>query len=335
MSDSEIHTLRRDADTPPSPSPAPTRKHRDVALNFWFGPKKIAAVKLHVEVEDWTPDLAGEAFSRGPDLGRLTAGADGVYRPSEPISSAEPALSVSGSALRYVERGFRRGFIDLTTDFESYLAKFSGKSRSTLKRKARKLDKVSGGKIDWRTYRTASEMDQFHGLAKDVSRLTYQEKLFDAGIPADPAFVRDMRARADADAVRGFILFLDGTPISYLYLPIEDGRVIYGFLGFDPSHSKLSPGTVLQMLALESLCSERRYRLFDFTEGDGAHKRFFSTEGRLCGNVFYLKRTVRNSIIVRGHLALSRISARTERLVERSGVKTRLKQLLRGQFSKS
>ncbi len=313
------------------PSAGSGRLDRDVPLNFWFGPKKIRTVTFSMEVENLTIDPFGTDLPQAPDLTRLKANLDGVYRPSEPLSPTTPVLSITNSQIRYIESSYQRRFIDLRTDFESYMSKFSGKTRSSIKRKVRKFEEASGGKIEWSVYRSAAEMERFHSLAREISKLTYQEKLFDAGIPNDQGFLEEMRALANADAIRGSILFLEAKPISYLYLPIKDGRVIYGHLGFDPAFASYSPGIVLQLLALESLFSENRYQVFDFTEGDGAHKRLFSTTDRFCGNVFYLRSTIKIRFILRLHIAVRWFSDFADSLIVKSGLKERLRRALRGQ----
>jgi CelD/BcsL family acetyltransferase involved in cellulose biosynthesis len=311
------------------------RPEREVRLNFWFGPKKIASAKFLMEVDNRPIDPFGVDLAQAPDQSSLGPKLDGVYRSSEPLSPATPLLTVGKNHIRYVESSFEHRFIDLRTDFESYMAQFSGKTRSSIKRKVRKFKDASNGEIEWSVHRSATEMDRFHALASEISKLTYQEKLFVAGIPTDAAFLDEMRALADADAVRGFLLFLDGKPISYLYLPIDNGRVIYDYLGFDPACAKYSPGTVLQLLALELLFSENTYQVFDFTEGDGAHKKLFSTNERHCGNVFYLRPTIRNRLILRLHLVVRWSSEFANGVIVKLGLKERLRQMLRGQFRKS
>lgn len=314
---------------------APSRSRRRVALKFWFGPFRLWTVRFDLEIEAWRADPFRDALLSAPDFDRLTAGVEGVYRPSEPLANDVPILTVSNAAIRYVESSFNRRFIDLATSFDAYMSKFSGKTRSTMRRKLRKFEEMSGGKIAWQGYRSPTEMIEFHDIAREISKRTYQEKLFDVGLPADEDFIARMKLLAEAGNVRGFILSLQGKPISYLHLPIEDGRVIYGHLGFDPAYAAHSPGTVLQLLALEQLFSEQLYRLFDFTEGDGDHKRLFATHARNCGNVFYLRPTLRNHTIVRLHFAARRLSAVLERQLARGNVKARLKQILRGQRSLS
>ena len=69
--------------------------------------------------------------------------------------------------------------------------------------------------------------------------------------------------------MRAFLLFLAGEPVAYLYLPVSGRTLIYAYLGYDAEHAHLSPGTVLQMAALENLFAEKRFAYFDFTEGEG------------------------------------------------------------------
>lgn len=310
---------------------APPRPRRKIQLKFWLGPFRLWAAKLDLEVEIWRADPFLDVQVHAPSLEGLAAGVQGVYRPSEPLDQEVPDLSISGKAIRYIESRFNRRFIDLATGFDAYMSKFSAKSRSTMKRKLRKFEEASGGKIAWQAYRSPTEMVEFHATARQISRRTYQEKLFDAGLPDDGEFLARMESLAAAGKVRGFILFLEGKPISYLYLPINERRVIYGHLGFDPEYATHSPGTVLQLLVLERLFSEQTYQVFDFTEGEGDHKKLFSTHARYCGNVFYLRPTIMNQAIVRLHLATRKLSAFIDRQLARANVKASLKQFLRGQ----
>lgn len=316
-------------------SAVPERIERKVPLNFWFGPKKIGSARFLMAVEDLADSLLEEGFPEPPNLGGSRASHIGVYRPSERLLPDAPLLEIADGYIRYVESRYHRRFISFDMDFEGYLSKFSGKTRSTIRRKVRKFETASGGEIDWIIYKSPAEMSQFYPLARDISKLTYQEKLFDAGIPSHEEFRKNMLALAEADNVRGFVMFLEGKPISYLYLPVTNGRVIYGYLGFDPAFTKHSPGTVLQLLAMEYLFAENRYQVFDFTEGDGSHKRLFSTSERYCGNVFYLRPTIKNRVIIRLHMALRAISDQVDKLIEKSGFRERLRQALRGQRSRS
>ena len=209
------------------------------------------------------------------------------------------------------------------------MAKFSAKTRSTLKRKLRKFQELSGGVIDWKAYRAPGEISAFLPLARGVSAKTYQERLLNAGLPGTPQFKEEALSRAARDAVRAYILFLHGRPVSYLYLPVEDGSVIYAYLGYDPEVAEHSPGTVLQLLAMESLFAERRFTAFDFTEGAGQHKELFATRVEHCLDVLILRRTLSTAMLSAAHAGFIRIEAALARLLDRLGLRQRLKALLR------
>jgi CelD/BcsL family acetyltransferase involved in cellulose biosynthesis len=138
-----------------------------------------------------------------------------------------------------------------------------------------------------------------------------------------------MTALAAQDNVRGYLLFAKDAPAAFLLCPIRQGCVLYDWVGYDPAFSSQSPGTVLQYLALEELFAENRHRLFDFTEGEGEHKEFWSRGFAPCADIYYLRPTARNGALVAGHASLHVASRRAVDVLERLGIKARLKRLLR------
>ncbi len=228
---------------------------------------------------------------------------------------------------------FMRHYIDMACDFDGYMAQFSGKTRSTLNRKARKLAEVSGGKLDIRRYSTRTELAEFLEHALPLSAMTYQERLLDAGLPSGDAARADILARADSDEVRAFLLFVGEQPVSYLYLPVDDAKkapvLVYAFLGFHPEFAQYSVGTVLQMEALRQLFAERRYRYFDFTEGDGAHKALFGTHAVEGVSFIALKPTAANRMLLTGYDAFNGAVGAAARIADSLGVKARVRALLK------
>jgi CelD/BcsL family acetyltransferase involved in cellulose biosynthesis len=282
---------------------------------LWRFKKPLARLRLTL-----SQGLAGEL----PAAGALPRDASGLLVTALP-ETLLPAVRAAWPDLKgFVRQAYPRAFAALDMNFDAYLAGFSAKSRSTLKRKARKFAERSGGAIDLRAYHTPDEMAEFHALARTVSARTYQEQRFGAGLPDGPEALTELRGLAARDSVRGWLLFLDGRPVSYLHAPAEGDTLIYAHLGYDPDFADLSPGTVLQLEAMRALMAERRFRWFDFTEGDGQHKRLFATGTLDCVDLLLLRRTAGN--LIAGHVlngvdgavatakgALARIGA--ERLV--------------------
>lgn len=239
--------------------------------------------------------LAGQV----PDLPPLGAGDEGYLVTALPAALESPLCAGQVGLRPFVRQRYGRSYARLDLGFEAYLATFSAKSRSTLKRKARKLAERSGGELDLRSYRSPEEMELFHAAARAVSVRTYQERLFDGGLPAGREALEQMRSLARRDSARGWLLFVDDRPVSYLYAPAEGDTLIYAYLGYDPDFAEYSPGTVLQLEAMRRLMDEQRFRLFDFTEGEGQHKSQFATGAVDCVDLLLVRPTLAN--LATGH----------------------------------
>ena len=259
----------------------------------------------------------------------LVDGSQGFMVRALPLSSEMPTLKQNGAYLCYVPLQYQHCYIDLATTFDVYQSKFSSKTRSTIHRKIKKYAEQSGGTISWRTFKAPSEMREFLALARSVSKVTYQERLLDAGIPGAEDFILEAEALAAENRIRAYILFDGERPVSYLYCPVNDGVLVYAYLGYDPDYIKKSVGTVLQWLALEQLFAEACFRAFDFTEGQSEHKRLFATHQRRCANVFMVKASVRNKLLIYSHLSMDRLSAWLGAKLDQLGVKAKVRRLLR------
>jgi len=254
---------------------------------------------------------------------------DGLEFPSYPTPSRLARLAIQEGYLRFVRSTYRRFIVDLTGTFAEYENKFSAKTRSTLRRKVRKFADLCGGEPEWTVHRTASEMDQFYAMAREVSSRTYQETLLDVGLPISDEFRDGMKRLAQADAARGYLLFHQGRPIAYVFCPVVEGAVIYQYVGFDPAYREYSAGTVLQYLLLKSLFLEGKFRMFDFTEGEGPHKELFSTRSVTCADLYFLRPTARNVLLIILQILLSSSSKAAVFVLKKLNLHKRVKALVR------
>ncbi len=300
----------------------------NMPLRFQVGERTLAAVSRRLVSKGF--DLESLLGDAGLQLPPLPAKADGMMLRSLPEAQLGPVSAQAEGLLVYVRQRYPRYYASLSGTYEGYLGGFSTKSRSTLKRKVRKFEQMSGGQLDVRAFRTPGEMDTFYTLARAVSQKTYQERLLGSGLPEDETFRTAMQKSAERDEARGYLLFLNGEPVSYLYTPIQKGCVIYAYLGYDPAIAMHSPGTVLQLEAMERLFAEQRHRYFDFTEGDGQHKRLFSTGCVECMDVLLLRPTVANRVLITTHRNFHAGVEALGNVAERYGLKARLKKWLRG-----
>jgi hypothetical protein len=256
-------------------------------------------------------------------------GSEGYSIRNLPVTGELPSLSKVGHYLCYIPLQYDHCYIDLRWSFEQYVSKFSSKTRSTIQRKIRRYKEHCGGKIPWKNYSHPDEIPDFFRLASQVSKLTYQEKVLDVGLPDSEDFKQKAISLAKEDRLRAFILFDGDRPVSYLYCPEQNGSLIYAYLGYDPEYLNMSVGTVLQWLAIEQIFREQKFRYFDFTEGQSSHKQLFASHQRRCANVFFIKKTLVNSIVIYAHYFMDRVSKWLGVTLDRYGLKAKVKKLLR------
>jgi len=262
----------------------------------------------------------------------LPRGIKGYLIRSSPVEEKLARIRFIEGAIRYVPSQYKRFYVDLKLGTEEYLKQFSGKSRSTLKRKIKRFSKFSGGEINWKIYRTPEELETFYNLARKVSQKTFQERLLNAGLPVTDDFRNEMVERALRGEASGYLLFHENRPISYLYTPMKKGIVRYQYLGFDPEFSWWSPGVILQWLVLERLFENQEATLFDFLEGETALKSFFATGSRQCADIFYLKPAPSCVALLLFQTFFNGLSVGVGAILDRIGLKARLRKLIRAKW---
>ncbi|QIG79093.1 GNAT family N-acetyltransferase [Stakelama tenebrarum] len=311
-----------------SPEPRPADAARPMPLKFEVGARTLMAVSRSLVRVPLSLEEAREG--RLPALPPLEREAHGYSVTSLPEDRAEAMVYASGGMLPFVRQRYTRWYTDLTGGYDAWLAGLSGNTRQGLKRKAKKIEQISGGDLDIRRFRTAGEMEDFHDIGRRIALRTYQEKLLGSGLPDTPEFLRDMVAKAAADSVRAWLLYIAGEPAAYLYCPVVDGVVLYAFVGHDPAFNDLSPGAVLQREAFRDLFAEGRYKRFDFTEGDGQHKRTFATGGVPCVDLLLLRPSLANRATMAALGGFNRVVAGVKGVVMKSPLKGAANKVRRG-----
>ena len=139
-------------------------------------------------------DLAPWAFSLedvlaqpcGP-IAPPAPGRDGLRILSAPKTAISEITACFPHHLIGGRQDYRRHYIDMRggkgcATYDDYIARFSGKTRSTLRRKARKLS-AELGEYTVSQHQCASEIETFLEAALPLSAKTYQARLLAAGLP--------------------------------------------------------------------------------------------------------------------------------------------------------
>lgn len=256
------------------------------ALRLQIGARTIATIPRRLTRIGLSLEEARAGALR--ELPPLAAADDGYL-----VTSLRDDVQPPWQGLRFERQRYTRYFVDLAAGEAAWRAGLSGQARSTLKRKAKKLIAENGGSLNVRRFRTPTALAEFHPIARALAEKTYQERLMGAGLPGDPGFVARMLTLAAEDRVRAWLLYVRDAPIAYLWCSAEGDALRYDYVGHDPDMSGWSPGTVLMEAALADLFGDR-FNLFDFTEGEGQHKRSMASGGVACRDLLLLRPTVTN-----------------------------------------
>lgn len=301
---------------------------RALPLKFEIGARTLLAVQRSLIRLPLSLDDAREA--RLPALPQLDRDAHGYLLTSLPEDAQAVIVEASGAMLPFVRQRYTRYFIDFSIGFDGWWNGLSSNARQGLKRKAKKIAAESGGELDVRSFSRAAELDGFHDVARRISLRTYQERLLGSGLPDTPEFLREMATEAAAGRVRAWLLYIAGEPAAYLYCPIRGDNVIYAYVGHDPAFNDLSPGAVLQLQAMRDLFDEGRFARFDFTEGEGQHKRQFATGGVACVDLLLLRPSLANRATMAALGGFNRSVALVKSGVNRAGLGKLAKKIRRG-----
>ncbi|NNF26148.1 MAG: GNAT family N-acetyltransferase [Gemmatimonadetes bacterium] len=253
-----------------------------------------------------------------------------VVVPSLPARLPMSRLAFSGGRIRYLVYRFPRYLVRFRDTFDEYMRSLSAKTRYGVRKAIRKMDEHSESSFEMREYRTPEEVGPFIEAAAAVSALTYQTRLLKAGLSDDEATRARLLKRAEAGRFWSFVLWLRDQPVSYM-LGTTRGRIYrqdHG--GYDPAFHKLDPGRALHGMALEHLHGSGQIDLLDFTPGGGAHKEKLSTEVVDCVDLVYFPVGPKAVLLVGSHILLQGVSRGIAWTLEKLGLKTKIKQLLRG-----
>ena len=138
-----------------------------VPLKFRIGDVHLGKVMLSLLRRSAGPSEPPLDIGNTPEPPAELDGADGYVVWSQPLTRRLPVFSLRPGAVVYAPQQYRRFSIQLSGNFEQYMARFSGKTRSGIRRKLRKFAAASGGRINWRAYRTPTQMSLYFPLVSE------------------------------------------------------------------------------------------------------------------------------------------------------------------------
>lgn len=171
-------------------------------------------------------------------------------------------------------------FLPLPESYDAFLKTLSKKHRQNIGYYERSMAKTHALELRLATAPTLTEdMEAFFSLHQLRWRGRWMPGAFAS--QAARAFHTDAATRLlESGNLRLHTLWLDGRAVAAIYC-FHKGRTTYYYLGgFDPTLSKLSPGTVLTAKAIQHAIDHDGATTFDFLRGDEGYKYRWGAQDR-------------------------------------------------------
>lgn len=168
--------------------------------------------------------------------------------------------------------------------FDNYLAKKSAKTRQTLKRKLKKLQK--SGKMEVHHFTRSNLKPSVVDRIADIQRKSWLAR---RGIEVlDSPFHKELiTLLGETGNAEVYILSLDGNDIAFILNFCSGPNHYLMFTGFEESQFNLKPGENLMGLSLNNIF-DRNNKTYDFLFGDAVYKKFWGNRTKLvCRGVCY------------------------------------------------
>lgn len=238
----------------------------------------------------------------------LTVNVDCVYMDTVPTDhpfTKSATATWKRTHLVYAPGGARPWHLrQIPSTCEEYLSLMSSKTKSTLRKKAKKLAQSLGGELEIVRVDRAHQVRDFLAQAVKVSRNSWQHQFLGSRLD-DSDDERAWGERvAGAGLLRSYLLKAGERPCAFVVGYQFNCVYHYVELGYDRELSEHSPGTILLHMLIQDLCDHKRPATLNFGMGDGDYKRRFGNVQIEDVSIIILRKTLRNYFLIRSHALL-------------------------------
>jgi Acetyltransferase (GNAT) domain len=196
--------------------------------------------------------------------------------PDNPLSDYVSRGGFGGCSL--TAKSYETIQLKIENNFETYLRnRFTKKTRYNLKREVRLLEDASGGQAVMQVYHSPEQVIDFLTDVERVARCTHQWQKGFTPLRVDPLVIRKLSYLAQRKRLRGYILFIRGTPAAFCHGTIRWGELVCEVVGYDPRFAKLNPGKVLLFKIIEDLHRCHAVDGLNLQGGTAAFRQVFAT----------------------------------------------------------
>lgn len=239
------------------------------------------------------------------------------------------ALAGKFHALQYGNLD-RHRFAAISDSFEGYLKQLGARTRADLRTNRKRFIANVGQHYRTRCFRTPSEVSEFVADSMELSRKTHQYQLLGAGLRDREMLERCYLAASELGWFRSYVLYANDKAIAFQVGYVHHGRFHAREIGYDPEWARHHVGIFLHTEIITDLAATNgAIREFDFGIGDTLHKQRLSTGSRVEGYFYLIPAHFRGTLMARSMRITNKVSSALGAVLERFGIRTKVRDLLR------
>lgn len=225
---------------------------------------------------------------------------------------------------------YKRRLCTLSERFDAYLGSLSANSRKSMKRSLKRFETEFAGRFALEVHQDPISVSEFLERVEVVSRRTYQGRMLGLAVTRDGFIGNKTLEGARLGYTRCYLLTIDEKPVAWRVGLVTDGVFCSHHVGYDPDFEEWHPGVLMHLYSIRHMIDvSKDVKLFDFLYGDNDFKRRASNRSRDERNFYLFPRTPRGALTYASLALCNSLSGTIGRLLERAGLKARLKAFLR------
>ena len=302
---------------------------QDRPLRCFLGELKLAELPLRCLMLLGPPHFPDDELAYASlfeEVNKLGSDIDGIFIFGLPLNSflwryLEESHVISERYIRYLpEKPDQHLLIVMPRSYEEYTQKWSAKTRNTLKRRLRRLEKDLNGQLQLSCVTSSDQVADYVNDAVEVSKKSYQWHLLGLGLRDSVRWQRNLKFLAERGWLRSYLLRCHGVPTAFTICYQDEHNCYSVNFGYDQEWANYSVGTVLHLLALKDLFAHNRPAVVDLGRHSGEHKRLFGNTFYLDCDIYLLRRSLRSVLACNTHRASRIMFGATSSILDRKSV---------------
>jgi len=217
----------------------------------------------------------------------------------------------------------------LPPSHDEYLAQMKRKVRYNIKRTVKQFAAAFENKYSLIEYSNENSVEELLGKVDYLYSKSWQSSVKGYHKRNTEHSIQERKEQARNGWLRSFILECNDTPIAFVIGTQFQGFFDYEETGYDPAHTRYSPGSVLTYLLIEQLFKENKPNIVYFGYGENVYKKVFGNYSYTAYNIFSCPKSSKLNYLIQTQKIFNKIYSLIRSLLVKLNLDVRIRKLLK------